>query len=155
MDMITATNSFRHPGKALALLIGIIALIWGGCGNKPKDISDFGKAKDVTEDIYHRLKAGMFEPSIDPLVCQIMAVPSVSNINALRHTKPPTKLKRTPRKIARVSWERGSFRVQSDDLGRVVIYMDEETLFSHVQVATLDGLGIGLQFFEIVSQPIR
>ena len=157
MDMITVTNSFHRLGKRMALLTGIIALLWCGCKNKPEDIHAFGKVKDVTEDLYHRLKAGMFEPGTDPFVCQIVEIPnvSISSISTFLRMKPSLRRKKVPHQVARISWERGTFRVQTDDLGRVVIYMDEEVLFSHVQIATLKVLGLSVQFREVNQHPFR
>lgn len=145
MAMITATNSFFRLCKRLAFFTIIVVFLLGGC-HKSTDIRDtFGKQKDLTEDLYHRLKAGMFKVGEEPIVCQIVETLEASSL----------KLKTVPHVITRISWERGTFRVQSDDLGRVVIYMDEETLFSHVQVATLKGLGINLLFFEDIERPVR
>lgn len=155
MDMITATNLFRRPGKGLALLTSILVLIWGGCEQKADDHHAFGKVKDVTEDLYHRLKAGMFEPGTDPFVCEIVEIPRVVSISNFFRMKPLMRLKKVPREIVRISWERGTFQVQADDLGRVVIYMDEEVLFSHVQIATLKALGLSVQFREVTQHPFR
>ena len=148
MDMITATNSFRHLGKWLVLLIGIM-IIGSGC-HSPTEVPTFGKEKDITEDLYHRLKAGIFEPDREPVICQIWETPSLIDTIIYK-----LKMKKLPQKIVRISWERGTFHVQSDDLNRVVIYMDEETLFSHVQASTIKGLNLGLRFFEIIEHPIR
>ena len=145
MAMITATNSFFHRCKWLSFFTLLIVFLLGGCQKSADRLDSFGKQKDLTEDLYHRLKAGMFKVGKEPVVCQIVETIDASSL----------KLKRIPRGITRISWERGTFRVQSDDLGRVVIYMDEETLFSHVQVATLKGLGVNLLFFEDIKRPVR
>lgn len=138
---LPVTNSFHRPCKKMALLgvIVVLILMGGGCEKKAAEhIHTFGKGKDVTEDLHHRLKAGMFDPSTDPFVCEIRGLVS-----------------KMPRAIVRISWDRGSFRVQADDLGKVVFYMDEEVVFSHVQIAPLKEFRLFSQFREFHHPPIR
>ena len=53
--------------------------------------------------------------------------------------------------MVRVSWDRGSFWVKSDDHAYIIIYIDTEATFSHVQLATFEGsapymnLGTGMK----------
>ena len=149
------TYSFLHPCKGLIFLVAFVILIGAGCEKKTEDIHAFGKSKDVTEDLYHRLKAGMFDPGTDPFVCKVVEVPHFSSMSALFRRISIIRVKKIPRQIIRVSWERGSFRVQSDDQARVVIYMDEETIFGHVQLSTLKGFGLSSGFREVVKHPYR
>ena len=88
--------------------------------------------------MHHRLKAGMFDPGIDPFVCELSG-----------------RTGKVSRGVVRVSWDRGSFRVQTDDHGKVVIYMDEEVTFSHVQMVSLKGLRLTSQFNEFREHPVR
>ena len=155
MDIATATNSFFRRGKQLTLLIGIIVLISAGCENKTDDIRAFGKAKDITEDLHHRLKAGMFEPGVDPFICQILKVPFVASVRSVLGLKTRLRMQSAPHQVVRISWDRGTFRVKADDLAHIVIYMDDEVLFSHVQIATLKALVLSLQFRETHQFPVR
>ncbi len=151
MDMITVTSSFRRLGRCLVAFTFLIVLICGGCEKKTVEIHSFGQPKDVTEDLYHRLKSGMFEPGTDPFICQIVKIPRVKSFTDLLHTRS----EKVPHQIARVSWDRGIFRVYADDMARVVIYMDEETLFSHVQIAVPKELGLSIEFREFIEHPFR
>ena len=140
MDL-PVTNSFRPPFKKIAFLAAIVVLVFikGGCEKKTAEDSNvFGNGRDVTEDLHHRLKAGMFDPSTDPFVCEIISIRG-----------------KVPHGIVRISWDRGTFRVRSDDLGKVVMYMDEEAVFSHVQIAPRKGLELSVQFREFHHHPIR
>lgn len=139
--VLRVINSFHHLYKKIIFLAGLVVLVFitGGCEKKAaEDIHAFGNKKDVTEDLHHRLKAGMFDPGIDPFVCEVSG-----------------KGGKVSHSIVRVSWDRGSFRVRSDDLGHVVIYMDEEAIFSHVQMAPLKGFILTSQFNEFRLHPIR
>lgn len=149
MLMITATSSFLHLSKRIVFFVFAVMLVSISVGcRKPTDISHtFGKQKDLTEDLHHRLKADMFEIGKEPVVCRITQIAN-SGANM-------PELISAPHEIARISWDRGAFRVRSDDLGFIVIYMDEEVLFSHVHVATHERFVVNLLFFEEIKHPVR
>lgn len=135
------TNSFHRPYKEMACLAAIVVLVFisEGCEKKvAEDGNAFGKRKDVTEDLHHRLKAGMFDPSTDPFVCEIISIRG-----------------QVSHGIVRISWDRGTFRVRADDLGKVVMYMDEESVFSHIQMAVYKRFALSTQFREFHDPPIR
>lgn len=132
------TNSFLLLFKKIIFLLVFIILIVCGCERKTADVRAFGRVKDVTEDLYHRLKAGMFDPATDPFICAVRG-----------------SSRKVPYGIVRISWDRGTFRVRADDHGKVVIYMNEETVFSHVQMATLKEFRLTPQFSEFHQPPIR
>lgn len=151
-------NSFHPLFKTMMLFAAIVLLILteSGCQRKTsEDISIFGRETDVTESVHHRLKAGIFDPATDPFVYQTVQIPFFVNLRAFFRSQVAMRFKRVPYQIARISWDRGSFRVRSDDQGRVVIHMDEETLFSHVQIATLKKFGHSIEFREINQHPYR
>jgi hypothetical protein len=148
-------KSFHRPVRTALLLITAIICFCFGCQSKVDDIDAFGKTKDVTEDLHHRLKAGIFKPGIDPFVCQILKPTSIFNFRATFRLGPRLKFQAVPRQKVRLSWDRGAFHIESDDQARVVIYMDEESTFSHVQIAPRKGLGLGVQFREINKRPFR
>ena len=158
MDTMIVTNFFSHQSNqfglialALAGFVQIILLILGGCQNPNSDTSPtFGHQIDVTEDLYHRLKAGLFEVRKDPLICQVL-----KRRNPDQKLRFPFSKEEAPHQMVRISWERGSFWVKSDNHALVVIYMDEEAIFSHVQVATLEGFATSRIFRESIEHPIR
>jgi len=110
----------------------------------------WGKAQDVTEDLHHRLQAGLFEIGKDPFICELR--PHSFGNEKLRL---PFKQKTGAYKRAHISWERGSFSVRADDHALVVVYLDAEMVFSHVQIATVKGLQVVRNFREIVQHPVR
>ena len=57
--------------------------------------------------------------------------------------------------MARISWNGGSFWVKSDDHDLVVMYMDLEAIYSHVQIATLVGFEQSWEFRRKNEHPIR
>ena len=96
-------------------------LIVSNCQEPTSDNEDsLQKPHDVTEDLYHRLKAGIFEPGKDPMIFSLVKKP-----NLYQRLKLPFYSEAAPHEMARVSWERGTFWVKSDDHALVVIYMDK------------------------------
>ncbi len=156
MKPATATNLFFHPNKRLDLIVKASVVILSfvvfslcGCPQKPADTKVvWGKAKDVTEDLHHRLQAGLFEVDKDPFICKL--IPDSS-----RKLRLPFKWITGADKMARISWERGSFWVKSDDHALIVIHLDEETALSHIQIAPINGFQVHRKFREIIQHPIR
>ena len=139
MDLIGINSFLQQKYKVVMFLMVFITLL-GACHTQVDDIDDFGKTTDVTESVHHRFKAGMFDPAIDPFICEIIE---------------PKTIREVPHQITRVSWDRGAFWVRADDKGLVVIYMDEEALFSHVQIATVKNLERAVIFREHLIRPVR
>lgn len=150
MDMITVTNRFIHRVNGVSVVFVFVVLLCVGCQNPPDAPQNFGKEKDLTEDLYHRLKSGIFEVGKDPVVCRL-----IENQGVIEMGKGIFRIKKVPSKVVRVSWERGSFRVRSDDNGSVIIHMDNEAIYSHVHVFPPSGVGLGLRFYEHIEHPIR
>ncbi|RKU12428.1 hypothetical protein C6503_17575 [Candidatus Poribacteria bacterium] len=117
-------------------------------GNSKDTEGGWSEAKDVTEDLYHRLKSGIFEIGKDPLVCELVSSSSP-------RLKLPFKGKAGADKMARISWERGSFSVKADNNALIVIYLDEEATLSHVQIAPVNGFQLIRQFRSLIRHPIR
>ena len=151
----TFTNLFSHPNKRLGallinrciVLLGIIIFTLGGCQRNPSE-RVWGQTKDVTEYLHHRLQAGIFELDKDPFIYEL--IPDSS-----RTLRMPFKRKTGAHETARISWERGSFWVQTDNHALIVVYLDEETVFSHIQVAPVKGFQTIIQFREFPKPPIR
>ena len=136
------------PFKNLIVLLGVILLL-SGCQRPPAEMSSlWGKTKDVTEDLHHRLQSGIFEIGKDPVICEL--IPELSWTLRI-----PFKSRTGAYEAARIAWERGSFWVQSDDHALIVVYLDEETIFNHVQVTPVKGFKILFQFRESLEKPVR
>lgn len=152
MDPKIVINSFFRQSNQLGKLtvLALTMLILSGCQNPTPDTSAvWGYEFDVTEDLYHNLEAGLFEPEKDPVICHI------KKKNLYKKLRFPIYSEKAPHKMVRVSWERGSFWVKSDDHALVVIYMDPEATFSHVRIATLTGFSIDREFRNSIEPPIR
>lgn len=156
MKQKTVMNLFSHQNKPFALLVigcilllSVIALSVGGCQrNNAGTAMTWGKTKDVTEDLYHRLRAGIFEIGKDPLICELIP-------QRVWRLGIPFKHRTGSNETLRITWERGSFWVQSDDHALVVVYLDEETVFNHIEVTPTAGFHTLFQFRESVEVPVR
>ena len=156
MAQITATNLFPRQSKRLGslikgwvVLLGIITLTLSGCQRKPSDTRFiWGISKDITETLHHRLQARIFEIGKDAVICELIPKHSWS-------LRIPFKPRTGAHETARISWERGSFWVQADDHALIVVYLDEETILSHIQVTPMKGFQILFQFREFIKTPIR
>ena len=156
MVQITATNLFSRQSKQLGLFIKgwvllliIIILTLSGCQRNPSDTeSIWGESKDITETLHHRLQAGIFEIGKDAVICELIPEHSWS-------LRIPFKPRTGANETARISWERGSFWVQTDDHALIVIYLDEETILSHIQVTPMKGCRTLFQFREFINTPVR
>lgn len=147
--------SHRHPlGKLMIfssiILTQIIVSFISGCQTSTSIPPIFGQTSDLTEDLHHRLKAGLFEPEKDPVIAQIH-----KSKNLFHKIDIPFYSNSAPDTMVRLSWERGSFWVKSDDHAYVIIYMDMEATLSHVQLATLEGFGNIREFRDRYDRPIR
>ncbi|MYG05688.1 MAG: hypothetical protein F4039_01460 [Gammaproteobacteria bacterium] len=153
MDTKLVTNQFSRQGSWLRNLMALtlVVLIVSSCQKPTSDNEDsLGKLHDVTEDLHHRLKAGLFEPGKDPMVFRLAKQP-----NLYQRLKLPFYSEDAPHKMVRISWDRGTFWVRSDDHALVVVYMDKEAIFSHVQVATLTEFSADRRFIENRRHPVR
>ena len=156
MDTITVTNLFFHRSKPLSrtvkklvILLNIILFAILGCQGPAADSErDFGKAADVTEDLYHRLQAGLFEIGKEPFICEFVT-------NSPRKFEFPFSRRKGAYQMSRISWDRGSFWVQTDDHALIVVYFDDETTLGHIQIAPSKGFQIVRQFREFIQRPVR
>lgn len=137
---------------ALVMLVQITALLINGCQDSRFNTTSptFGHSSDITEDLYHRLKAGLFEPEKDAVIAHIQ-----KTRNFFHKLRLPFYDNDAPHTMVRISWDRGSFWVKSDDHAYVVIYMDAEAIFSHVQIDTFEGFGSAREFRNRNEKPIR
>lgn len=159
MNPIILTNKFFRQSNGhgkpifliLTLLVQIMLFILSGCQTPTSNTYiDLGHGIDISENIYHRLKAGLFEIRKDPVILRVMKKPTLKT--KIFH---PRDLETAPHKMVRISWELGSFFVKSDDRALVVIYLNKEAAFSHIQVTPLKGFNLNQHFRESVQHPIR
>ena len=144
----------HRTGNLIALTLAIVVLITAslmyGCQNTTSVPRNLGKVIDTTEDLHHRLKSGIFVPETDPVLFYLKKRNPKKYLRLL-----PFYNERETHIMARLSWAHGSFWVQANELELVVIYMDREAIFSHVQITASDEFRILRRFLEKVPHPIR
>jgi len=104
---------------------------------------DTHEALDLTDDLYHRIKAGLFVPACEPLVLR------VTRAGTAREGDP------APGEYLTFARDSGSFAVKTDARGNVVVHMDLEAALSHIRVITLPERGLVREFDESPHHPIR
>lgn len=109
-------------------------LILSGC-NQP----ELGTAHDITEDLHHRLSAGMFEPIKDPFFIRI---------SSGKKDQPVVG------SYVYFSWERGNFQVKVDEGSAVVMYMDTEAIFSHINFFADKRYSVHTLYSEYRRRPV-
>ena len=126
----------KTTGLTAALVCCGALLLLAACDDEKP--AAFGHAKDISDDLYHRLRSGLFVPERDPVILQVFKNRS-----------------KAPGEILRVSWERGSMRVKTDRNAHLVVFMDREAISSHVNVTGPDYAGLSLQFRSNMEGPIK
>jgi hypothetical protein len=116
----------------------------------PLDLTaEFVFEVDLTEDLHHRLQAGLFLPEREPLVMR------------LTRPAPGTEFEQglllpAARTYLRFQWDRGTFDVRSDEHGAVVVHLDREAALSHLTAVVPPTLaGMSRDFPEYPVHPIR
>lgn len=153
MDTTIVTKCFFHQSSQFRKWVTFVLamLIVSGCqGQTSQNSPTLGNKIDITEDLYHRLKANIFEPGKDPVICHVSKSP-----NLFQKMIPLFYKESAPHQMVRVFWERGSFWIKSDDHALVVIYMDVEATYSHVHIAPLAGFSTPREFRDVYEHPIR
>lgn len=105
--------NLRSSFLASTLLTSIVLLC--ACRRGQPDYVD---AIDVTSDLYHRARAGLFRVDREPLVLHVLS--------AAEPLEPPYFQLRS---------DMGALSVLGDQRGQLVVYMDAQMFFSHVQIA--------------------
>lgn len=122
-----------------------LALALCGCTdwrNQDPFSASFGEV-DITNDLHHRIKAGIFQPNKEPVTLL------VGTKDRLNRRFP------APEAFVRFSWEGGTFWVRSGKDARVNVYLNKDTIFGHVSMAGQAGtLGVQRDFFEAPYHPI-
>lgn len=98
---------------------------------------------DLTDDLYHRLKAGLFVPQCEPLLLR------TSQLGGPSEGQP------APGEYLTFAREGGTFAVRSDRRGAVVAHLDREAALSHMTVTTRPDCGLAREFEERPRHPLR
>ena len=130
--------------KAIPALAGVIIFCVAGCHNQAvRNFTDQHGGLDLTNDLHHRIKAGLLLPDKEPITLILMG-----------HDGDLEKP--APGSYARFSWDGGTFWVKADDLARVNVYCNRSTVYGHIQIAGGTGsLGVQRDFFENPTHPVR
>ena len=143
MDSTIVMNRYFHRNsdagglRAALLALSLCTVALNGCYHPAEG---FGKERDLTDDLHHRLQSGLFRPASDPTILQLYKDNSD---------------KRAPHQIVRLSWEKGSLLIRADDHALIVFYMDQEATLSHAKVSSAKDIGLALQFRADYQHPIR
>ena len=106
------------------------------------DEPELGMNQDITEDLHHRLSAGMFKPGKDPFFIRI-------------HTRGrSSKSQPAVGSFVHFSWENGSFSVKADEGASVVMYMDTEAIFSHINFSADRRYSLSTLYTEYPQRPV-
>jgi len=128
---------------AILLLFGLSLATGCHPGRSGREFQRFNGSLDLTNDLHHRIKAGLLQPDKEPVTLVLMG-------GGNDPEKP------APNCFVRFTWEGGTFWVKGDDLGRVNVYCDGAAIFGHIQIAGSQGsLGVQRDFFENPTHPIR
>jgi len=135
MDTKTVMKPFFHQNNRLtAALLCLLAALTSSCHREIV----FGKEKDLTEDLHHRLIARLWRPNEDPMI-----------LVAYRAEEPMRDIP------IRLTWEQGRFSVWPGDNGLVVFYMDDEASYGHLIAQCEEPYSIAVQFRSVYGHPIR
>ena len=125
------------------LCIGLSACQqWLGKPDGPMETT--GLVTDITEDLHHRMKAGVMDLTKEPLVVSVVRF------------DPTEGQMDIPNAYLNVTWELGSFWVKSGDNGLVVTHWNTDAIYGHVKVtASTDGQGTRRYFPQHPQHPLR
>lgn len=134
-----------RPAPCRGWRVALLCLLAGACGGVEGAEEGFHPGLDVTVDLYHRLRSGVFDPEREPLVLSLVSNPTA--------TRPEAGLPDLP---LRITTELGSLQVRSNGSGRVVLYMPGGTAFSHLRLApSRRSTTVTREFHRRLHHPIR
>jgi hypothetical protein len=127
----------------LVAMAGMIAATSACLLDSRHDFTELKGTLDLTNDLHHRMKAGIFVPGKEPVTFLLMSgnpgVPDPS-----------------PHQYMRIATEAGSLWVKADKRGRVNVYMNNDVIFSHPKISGSNRiLGVQRDFFESPQHPIK
>jgi len=93
---------------------------------------------DLTNDLYHRTKAGLFRPDREPVVLQMAR----SN-RAIGRAVP------VPGEYLSMRWDEGSLAVKGDAVGQVVVYMNAVAFYGHFQIESPSSCDGAIRHFSV------
>ena len=125
-----------------------ISVTISGCNRsygdtKKTDFSEHFMTVDITKDLHHRMLAGLFVPSKEPVALILMG-----RVGKERKISPKSG------GWVRVSWEDNHFWVKSDNYGRVNVYMNKDTIYGHTFFTCMSESGVTREFFDDPIHPI-
>jgi hypothetical protein len=135
-----------------ASLLVVCALV-ASVGSAPRGRLDgaeerdgaFGHPLDLTDDLYHRLKAGLFVPECEPLV-----------IRASSHPEEDEEPRSVAHEYYRFEWHLGRFDVRTSETGVIVLHADREALLSHLRIwSPALHHSMAREFLHYPAHPIR
>ena len=105
---------------------------------------EFVHPVDLTEDLYHRIKAKMFLPEHEPVIIRATTETADGRLMALTN------------QYFRFSWEQGVFDVKTSGTGIIAIHMDQESVMSHLSISSPSGIsGMTREFRQVVLHPVQ
>lgn len=100
---------------------------------------------DLTDDLYHRIKAGLFVPECEPLV-----------IRASSHPEEGEEPHSVAHEYFRFEWHLGRFDVRTSATGIIALHADREALLSHLRIwSPRLHHDMAREFLHYPSHPIR
>lgn len=142
MGMRAENSSIRRADRAPSALAAAALMCVLGASASDSSRSDESEVLDLTDDLYHRIKAGLFSPASEPLVLR------------LRKMEPSLGAP-VPDEYVTFTRDEGSFAVRTDERGAVVVHLDVEAALSHLKVSAGPEYGIVREFEEDPRHPIR
>ncbi|QDU66957.1 hypothetical protein [Engelhardtia mirabilis] len=99
---------------------------------------------DLTEDFYHRYRAGLFVPESEPLVMRATTLDDDGDVIMAGG------------KYLRFTWDQGTFDVRIDRNGLVVLHMDDQAAMSHLTTVLPPTVSsMAREFPEYPNHPIQ
>ena len=99
-------------------------------------------ALDLTDDLYHRIRAGLFRPEAEPVVLRVERTVSTGAVPVAGE-------------YVHFAWDQARFAVRTTPRGTVVVHMDRELALSHVTVTVPLRFDLTREFDEYPVHPIR
>ena len=122
--------------KGALVVFCMLLLIFSGCSELELD-----GGHDITEDLHHRLIAGIFEPGKDPFIIHVRSGQHKTNYSV-------------PGSFVHFSSENGNFWVKSDEKASVILYMDTEATFSHIHFSVDRRYQVYTIYLEHPTRPV-
>ncbi len=145
---MSRTSRVRVTVAVIAGILGLpIAIVAALRGGEPKTTQATEHTwLDLTDDLYHRIKAGLFVPECEPLLCGVE-----QRHDSARETGEGIL------GFLEIEWEEWRFAVAADEISEsVVLYMSPEIVFGHIRIRPSGrGTGVARWFLPWPYHPVR